>query len=235
MRPLLHPVLVNGRTGDPALYIETLFEKRAILIDLGDISRLPPRKIQRLEGVFVSHAHIDHFIGFDHLLRVMAGRQKTIAFYGPRGFIDQVYHKLQAYRWNLVDQFASDSAEERRLYASVDAGFIGQNVYLFWRLGGTCHCLSRSRRLREACADVAPARSAVRHIRADRRVCPRVKIYKKLQSGRIKFNLPRVRPRSSVGFRRRYLVRSALHLTLGSNGTLCSPSGPCHRPCRRSA
>lgn len=108
MRPLLHPVLVNGRTGDPALYIETLFEKRAILIDLGDISRLPPRKIQRLEGVFVSHAHIDHFIGFDHLLRVMAGRQKTIAFYGPRGFIDQVYHKLQAYRWNLVDQFASD-------------------------------------------------------------------------------------------------------------------------------
>jgi ribonuclease Z len=28
MRPLLHPSLVNGRFGDPALYIETLFEKR---------------------------------------------------------------------------------------------------------------------------------------------------------------------------------------------------------------
>jgi len=25
MRPLLHPMLINGRTGDPALYIETLF------------------------------------------------------------------------------------------------------------------------------------------------------------------------------------------------------------------
>jgi len=108
MRPLLHPVLVNGRSGDPALYIETLFEKRAILIDLGDISRLPPRKIQRLEHVFVSHAHIDHFIGFDHLLRVLVGRQKMIAFYGLRGFIDQVHHKLHAYRWNLVDQFTSD-------------------------------------------------------------------------------------------------------------------------------
>ena len=33
MRPLLHPSLVNGRSGDPALYIETLFEKRAILFE----------------------------------------------------------------------------------------------------------------------------------------------------------------------------------------------------------
>ncbi len=108
MRPLLHPVLVNGRTGDPVLYIETLFEKRAIMFDLGDISSLPPRKIQRLEHVFVSHAHIDHFIGFDHLLRVLVGRDKTIALYGPDGFIGQVYHKLQAYRWNLVERFTSD-------------------------------------------------------------------------------------------------------------------------------
>ncbi len=108
MRPLLHPTLVNGRFGDPALYIETLFEKRAIMFDLGDISSLAPRKIQRLEHIFVSHAHIDHFIGFDHLLRVLVGRDKTVALYGPKGFIDQVYHKLQAYRWNLVGRFTSD-------------------------------------------------------------------------------------------------------------------------------
>jgi ribonuclease Z len=43
MRPFLHPGLVNGRTGDPALYIETLFEKETILFDLGDIANLPPR------------------------------------------------------------------------------------------------------------------------------------------------------------------------------------------------
>ena len=56
MRPLLHPTLVNGQFGDPALYVETLFEKRAIMFDLGDISDLSPRKIQRLEHIFVSHA-----------------------------------------------------------------------------------------------------------------------------------------------------------------------------------
>jgi ribonuclease Z len=108
MRPLLHPSLVNGRSGDPALYVETLFEKRAVLFDLGDISNLSPRKIQRLEHVFVSHAHIDHFIGFDRLLRVLVGREKTISLYGPIGFIEHVGHKLHAYRWNLVDHYLSD-------------------------------------------------------------------------------------------------------------------------------
>jgi ribonuclease Z len=102
MRPLLHPSLVNGRTGDPALYIETLFENRAIPFDLGDITALSPRKVQRLEHIFVSHAHIDHFIGFDHLLRLLVGREKTISLYGPNGFIDHIHHKLHAYLWNLA-------------------------------------------------------------------------------------------------------------------------------------
>jgi len=108
MRPLLHPSLVNGRFGDPALYVETLYEKRAILFDLGDIAALSPRKIQRLEQVFVSHAHIDHFVGFDRLLRVLVGREKKINIYGPSGFIDHVRHKLHAYRWNLVDRYLCD-------------------------------------------------------------------------------------------------------------------------------
>ncbi|MGA9197927.1 MAG: MBL fold metallo-hydrolase [Pseudolabrys sp.] len=108
----MHPTLVNGRTGDPVLYIETLFERRAILFDLGDLSNLPARKLQRLEHVFVSHTHIDHFIGFDRLLRVLVGRKKTLKLYGPSGFIENVHHKLQGYRWNLVDRYVSDLALE---------------------------------------------------------------------------------------------------------------------------
>jgi ribonuclease Z len=100
--------LVNGRFGDPALYLETLFEKHAILFDLGDITALPPRKIHRVDQVFVSHAHIDHFVGFDHLLRLLVGREKTVELYGPAGFIERVRHKLLAYNWNLVDRFLSD-------------------------------------------------------------------------------------------------------------------------------
>src|ERR671936_133047 len=85
MRPLLHPSLVNGRCGDPALYVERLFENGSLLFDLGDIASLPPRKIQRIDHIFISHAHIDHFIGFDYLLRLLVGREKSIHLYGPSG------------------------------------------------------------------------------------------------------------------------------------------------------
>src|SRR3990170_895219 len=40
MKPLFHPVLVNDPIGDPGVYVDCLFEKRALLFDLGDISRL---------------------------------------------------------------------------------------------------------------------------------------------------------------------------------------------------
>jgi ribonuclease Z len=105
MRPLFHPGLVNGRYGDPAVYVETLFERRSLLLDLGDIASLPPRKIQRIDKIFVSHAHIDHFVGFDHLLRVQIGRDKTVRLYGPLGLAEHVYHKLQGYRWDLAASY----------------------------------------------------------------------------------------------------------------------------------
>ncbi len=56
----------------------------------------------RVDRVFVSHAHIDHFIGFDRLLRLLVGREKTVTLYGPAGFIEHVGHKLRAYQWNLA-------------------------------------------------------------------------------------------------------------------------------------
>ena len=105
MRPKFHPSLVNDRFGDPALFIDFLQERRAILFDLGDIHTLSPRQILRLSDVFVSHTHIDHFIGFDRLLRVLVGRDREVRLYGPTGFIDRVEAKLAAYTWDLVDRF----------------------------------------------------------------------------------------------------------------------------------
>lgn len=107
MRPVFHPDLVNGSTGDPALFVDFLFERRALLFDLGDIRALPPRKLMRISHVFVSHAHMDHFIGFDWLLRILLGREKDLHLFGPPGFLAQVEHKLCAYTWNLVQNYAS--------------------------------------------------------------------------------------------------------------------------------
>lgn len=108
MRPLLHPVLVNGRSGDPAVYVEMQFERQALLFDLGSIESLPPRKILRLAHVFVSHTHVDHFVGFDRLLRTLVGRDRKLCLYGPAPFIDRVRHKLHAYSWNLGPRYPVD-------------------------------------------------------------------------------------------------------------------------------
>ena len=108
MRPLFHPSLVNGRYGDPTVYVETLFEKRCLLFDVGEIASLAPRRIRRIDQIFVSHAHIDHFVGFDHLLRLFVGHEKSVQLFGPSGFAERVFHKLQAYRWNLVESYPCD-------------------------------------------------------------------------------------------------------------------------------
>ncbi|BCX81177.1 ribonuclease Z [Methylomarinovum caldicuralii] len=108
MKPTFQPQLVNDPFGDPALYVEFLFQKRALLFDLGDIHALSPRKLLRLSHVFVSHAHMDHFYGFDYLLRVCLGRAMTLRLYGPAGFIDRVEHRLGGYTWNLVENYADE-------------------------------------------------------------------------------------------------------------------------------
>jgi ribonuclease Z len=108
MTPLLHPFLVNDRFGDPALFVDFKFERRALLFDLGDLHGIEPSKVLRLSDVFVSHAHLDHFIGFDQILRILLGRDKTVRLYGPAGVIDRVEHRLAGYSWNLVHRFSTD-------------------------------------------------------------------------------------------------------------------------------
>jgi len=108
MKPLFHPCLVNGPFDDPALHIDFLFEKRAILFDLGDLHALPPRKILRISHAFVSHTHMDHFAGFDRILRILLARDKRLHLFGPPGFIERVEHRLASYTWNLVEKFTAD-------------------------------------------------------------------------------------------------------------------------------
>ena len=108
MKPIFHARLVNGVWGDPGLCIDLKFQRRAILFDIGDVSSLATRVLLRVSDVFVSHTHMDHFAGFDHLLRVCLGRDTGVRLYGPRDFIAQVGHKLAAYTWDLVQNYATD-------------------------------------------------------------------------------------------------------------------------------
>lgn len=100
------PFLVNDLFGDPALYVALPWARRALLFDLGDLSPLSAGRLLKITDVFVSHAHVDHFVGFDYLLRVLLGRPKALRLYGPPGFIERVDGKLRGYSWNLVDGYS---------------------------------------------------------------------------------------------------------------------------------
>lgn len=97
--------LLNGQTGDPALLVSLRWQGRAILIDLGRIDRTPGTVLLPIEAVFVSHAHMDHFMGFDQLLRLFLARDGVLRLYGPAGIADCVQGKLSGYTWNLTDEY----------------------------------------------------------------------------------------------------------------------------------
>ena len=107
MRPSFLPRLVNGPFDDPGLFIPFVFKKRAIIFDLGDIHSLSSRDILKISHVFISHTHMDHFIGFDRLLRLFLGREQQIYLYGPEGFLKNVEGKLAGYSWNLVSHYSN--------------------------------------------------------------------------------------------------------------------------------
>jgi ribonuclease Z len=107
MPHLFNPFLVNRPSGDPGLFIPFLFTKRAILFDLGEIFSLSPRDLLKVSHVFVTHTHMDHFCGFDHLLRILLGREKTLCLYGPDGFLKNLEGKLNGYSWNLVNNYTN--------------------------------------------------------------------------------------------------------------------------------
>jgi ribonuclease Z len=105
MKSGIEPALINDPFGDPGLLVRFLLQKRALLFDLGDLSALSNGALLKVSHVFVSHTHIDHFIGFDRLLRLFFGREKTLTIFGPKNFIKNVAGKLAGFTWNLVDQY----------------------------------------------------------------------------------------------------------------------------------
>jgi ribonuclease Z len=100
--------LINDPTSDPGVYVKFKHRSEAALFDLGEIYRLQPRQILRVNHIFISHTHMDHFIGFDHLLRICLGRDMHISLFGPPGFTKNVEGKLASYTWNLVENYTND-------------------------------------------------------------------------------------------------------------------------------
>ncbi len=94
---------VSGLSGDPAVLCSVKNTQTRFFFDLGSLANLAKRDLVRTTHAFVSHTHIDHFIGFDQFLRVHIPLRKRLFVAGPPNFIDQVSAKLRGYTWNLLE------------------------------------------------------------------------------------------------------------------------------------
>ncbi len=105
MKPSFHARVLNGPFDDPGIYVRVLREGRAMMFDLGFTTALSARDVLKTTHIFISHTHVDHFIGFDNVLRVCLKRETPLFIYGPEGFIDCIAGKLNSYTWNLTSDY----------------------------------------------------------------------------------------------------------------------------------
>jgi ribonuclease Z len=91
-----------GATGDPCLYVEPLNLPHSFLMDIGN-QHLGHARLLRARFLFLSHTHLDHFIGFDSWMRVHLGSTNTLHIIGPQGTAQHVFHKIHGYVWNLAE------------------------------------------------------------------------------------------------------------------------------------
>jgi ribonuclease Z len=99
----LQPSFYAGLLDDPVMLINIRPTGRGFLFDCGQLHHLAKRVLRSVDAVFVSHAHMDHLMGFDHLLRHVLVAPRTIAVYGPHGIAERIGSKLAGYDWNLVE------------------------------------------------------------------------------------------------------------------------------------
>lgn len=117
------PRLVNPVHLDPALWIPLPQSSEAWLCDCGDLHALGLGELQRVSTVFLSHGHIDHWIGLDQLLRAQLFCDATLRVLGPVGTLAMLAGRLSGYSWNLTSgsPFAAEG------YELQTQGWVGQH------------------------------------------------------------------------------------------------------------
>lgn len=110
---MLRCQLVNPIHLDPALLLTLPQSSERWLLDCGDLHELGLQEMQHITTVFLSHAHIDHWIGLDALLRAQLFVPHTLRILGPSGLLEILQGRLGGYAWNLTSdsQFVIEGYE----------------------------------------------------------------------------------------------------------------------------
>lgn len=95
--------VLGGLQGDPGVFAFQKTTGEGLLFDLGSIDAISQRDLMKARHVFVSHTHMDHFMGFDRWLRVNIPHRRLLKIWGPAPFFERVQARLRSYAWNLID------------------------------------------------------------------------------------------------------------------------------------
>ncbi|APG26528.1 ribonuclease Z [Syntrophotalea acetylenivorans] len=94
-----------GLLDDPVLLVRVRPLGRNLLFDCGQIHHLAKRVLKQTQAIFISHAHMDHFMGIDTFIRNVLVSPGTFEIFGPPGLAVKLQHKLAGYDWNLAERF----------------------------------------------------------------------------------------------------------------------------------
>jgi len=96
---------INSPFEDTAFFVRNVYKKKAFLLDCGRLGNISNSEVLSISDIFISHTHVDHFYGFDRILRSFLRSEKHIRFFGPPGIIENITGKLRGYTWNLVKDY----------------------------------------------------------------------------------------------------------------------------------
>ncbi|SHI43425.1 ribonuclease Z [Malonomonas rubra DSM 5091] len=103
----LVPTFFSGLLDDPILLLRIRPTGHHLMFDCGQVHHLAKRTFTHLDAIFISHAHMDHWMGIDSVVRQLIAADKTVDIYGPPGIADKFEHRLRGYDWNLAEDYWS--------------------------------------------------------------------------------------------------------------------------------
>lgn len=123
---MFQPSIKSKADEDISIFLQLDNHSGTYMCDCGHASGYSIKELTNIDALFLSHMHMDHFIGFDLMMRHQVGSKKKITICGPKGIAKQVSSKLQAYTWNLVEPDAIEyeirevmSAEVMNIYSLI--------------------------------------------------------------------------------------------------------------------
>ncbi len=101
----IEPNFFSGLLDDPLLLLRNRPDGSNLLFDCGQVHHLAKRVLKAIDNIFISHAHMDHFMGMANFARNILVSTKTVNVYGPTGLSSRLAHLLAGFDWNLCEKF----------------------------------------------------------------------------------------------------------------------------------